>query len=92
MQRAPTERRPLLAPTTTGVHYTTCMHSTQMYESAVLMTYFNPLTGEYFGAQCLNSLYLRKVPSNHILMDSSLVVEYFSTKIVAMVTVSSHSV
>ena len=32
-------------------------------------------------------LYLRKVPSNHILLESSLVVEYFSTKIVAMVTV-----
>ena len=31
-------------------------------------------------------LYLRKVPSNHILLESSLVVEYFSTKIVAMVT------
>ena len=33
------------------------------------------------------SLYLRKVPSNHILLESSLVVEYFSTKSVAMVTV-----
>ena len=29
-------------------------------------------------------LYLRKVPSNHILLESSLVVEYFSTIIAAM--------
>ena len=35
------------------------------------------------------SFYSRKVPSNHILLERSLVVEYFSTKIVAMVTVFS---
>ena len=33
------------------------------------------------------SLYLRKVPSNHILLESSLVLEYFCIKIVAMVIV-----
>ena len=32
-------------------------------------------------------LNLRKVPSNHILLERSLVVEYYSTEIVAMVTV-----
>ena len=38
------------------------------------------------------SLYLRKVPSNHILLESSLAVEHVGNKIVAMVTVFSHGV
>ena len=33
------------------------------------------------------NLYFRKIATNHILLETSLVVEYFSTKIVAMVTV-----